>query len=42
MWIDEEPTYGHLWTLEELEAAVRVVAVDERDNVAVFRLEAPT
>ena len=41
VWIDEEPTYGHLWTLEDLGRALTVVPLAESGDVAVFRLDPP-
>ncbi len=38
VWIDEDPTYGHLWTLPELKKRLSLEEVATDGNVAVFRV----
>ena len=42
VWVDEQPTYGHLWTLEELRERLQLTEVASDGDVAVFRVSAPS
>lgn len=39
VWIDEDPVYGHLWPLEDLEEELQLTELDRSDQVTVFRME---
>ncbi|MCP4436386.1 MAG: hypothetical protein GY812_12950 [Actinomycetia bacterium] len=39
VWVDEQPEYGHLWSLDELGDALELQLLDQNDNVAVYRME---
>lgn len=38
VWIDEEPTYGHLWTLEQLEQRLELEPLASDGNVTTYRM----
>lgn len=41
VWIDEEPRYGHIWTLEQLGQRVTLVELARNGDVAVYRIDPP-
>lgn len=38
VWVDEQPTYGHLWTLSELGRQLTLQPIAEDGDVAVYRM----
>ena len=38
VWIDEEPTYGHLWTLEQLGERLELEPLDDDGTVSTYRM----
>lgn len=38
VWIDEQPTYGHLWTLSQLSRQVTLQPIAKDGDVAVYRM----
>ena len=41
VWIDEDPVWGHLWTLEQLQDRLELTELSQDGNVTVYRM-APT
>jgi len=42
IWIDEDPVYGHLWTLEQLRERLSLTELAQNGDVTVFRMQPPT
>jgi hypothetical protein len=42
IWIDEDPVWGHLWTLEQLQERLELTELAQNGNVTVFRMQPPT
>jgi hypothetical protein len=42
VWIEEDPVYGHLWRLEDLDERLELTELDRSDDVTVFRMDART
>ena len=42
VWIDEDPVWGHLWTLEQLQDRLVLTELAHHGNVTVFRMQPPT
>lgn len=38
VWIDEDPVYGHLWSLDELERQLRLEPLEHSGSVQTFRM----
>ncbi|MCB1256700.1 MAG: hypothetical protein KDB26_06325 [Microthrixaceae bacterium] len=38
VWIDEQPVYGHLWTLDQLKDRLTLTKLGQNDSVSVFRV----
>lgn len=41
VWIDEEPVYGHLWTLDQLRTRLTLTELAHHGDVTVFRMAPP-
>jgi len=41
VWVDEQPNYGHLWPLDELDARLDLELLDAEGSVSAFRMRAP-
>lgn len=42
VWIDEDPVYGHLWTLDQLRERLTLTELSQDGDVMVFRMQPPT
>ena len=42
IWIDEDPVYGHLWTLDQLRDRLDLTELAHHGDVTVFRMQPPT
>ena len=41
VWVDEQPRYGHLWTLDQLKKRLTLDRIAHHGDVSVYRMEQP-